>query len=193
MADHRVRHAGKYFHVVTLDLAGPIPCLEGAIHAPAAKARGVALASAGAREPPDFALPGYSVVTSCSKMRAYPLTRSRDTSAGCLGTPRSRCGSDTQTGLSTDEAARNRARDIVPRGRVFCHRNLVLCQNSAQPASTKELCLSKSGETLAREQVTRRPPTLDCGSTHRWSGCVSFIIIIVGTLSISGGNRVWCK
>ena len=41
----------------------------------------------------------------------------------------------------------------------------VLCQNSAQPASTKELRLSKSGETLAHEQVTRRPPTLDCGST----------------------------
>ena len=53
----------------------------------------------------------------------------------------------------------------------------VLCQNSAQPASTKELRLSKSGETLAHEQVTRRPPTLDCGSTHRWIGCVSFIII----------------
>ena len=42
----------------------------------------------------------------------------------------------------------------------------VLCQNSAQPASTKELRLSKSGETLAHEQVTRRPPTLDCGSTR---------------------------
>ena len=41
----------------------------------------------------------------------------------------------------------------------------VLCQNSAQPASTKELRLSKSGKTLAREQVTQRPPTLDCGST----------------------------
>ena len=44
--------------------------------------------------------------------------------------------------------------------------DLVLCQNSAQPASTKELRLSKSGETLAHEQVTRRPPTLDCGSTR---------------------------
>ena len=43
--------------------------------------------------------------------------------------------------------------------------DVVLCQNSAQPASTKELRLSKSGETLAHEQVTRRPPTLDCGST----------------------------
>ena len=52
----------------------------------------------------------------------------------------------------------------------------VLCQNSAQPASTKELRLSHSGETLAREQVTRRPPTFDCGNTHRWSGCVSLII-----------------
>ena len=41
----------------------------------------------------------------------------------------------------------------------------VLCQNSAQPASTKELHLSKSGETLAHKQVTRRPPTLNCGST----------------------------
>ena len=31
----------------------------------------------------------------------------------------------------------------------------VLCQNSAQPASTKELRLSKSGELLAHERVTR--------------------------------------
>ena len=64
----------------------------------------------------------------------------------------------------------------------------VLCQNSAQPASTKELRLSKSGKTLAREQVTRWPPTLDCGSTHWWIGCVSFIIISVGTLGSSGGT-----
>ncbi len=79
------------------------------------------------------------------------------------------------------------------------HRELLLApvavvprpgQNSAQLASTKELRLSKSGKTLAREQVTQRPPTLDCGSTHRWIGCVSFIIIIVGTLSSSGGT-VW--
>ena len=47
-----------------------------------------------------------------------------------------------------------------------CGLDPVLCQNSAQPASTKELRLSKSGETLAHEQVTRRPPTLDCGSTR---------------------------
>ena len=39
--DHRVRHAGKHFHVVTLDLAGPIPCLEGELHALAAKVRGL--------------------------------------------------------------------------------------------------------------------------------------------------------
>ena len=38
--------------------------------------------------------------------------------------------------------------------------------------------LSKSGETPARERVTRRTRALDCGSTHRWSGCVSFIIIV---------------
>ena len=39
--DYRVRHAGKHFHVVTLDLAGPIPCLEGELHALAAKVRGL--------------------------------------------------------------------------------------------------------------------------------------------------------
>ena len=39
--DHRVRHAGKHFHVVTLDLTGPIPCLEGEIRALAAKVRGL--------------------------------------------------------------------------------------------------------------------------------------------------------
>ena len=44
----------------------------------------------------------------------------------------------------------------------------VLCQNSGQPASTKELRISKSGQTLERERVTRRPPTFDCGSTHWW-------------------------
>ena len=38
--------------------------------------------------------------------------------------------------------------------------------------------LSKSGETPARERVTRRTRALDCGSTHRWSGCVSFITIV---------------
>ena len=39
--DHRVRHAGKHFHVATLDLAGPIACLEDEIRALAAKVRGL--------------------------------------------------------------------------------------------------------------------------------------------------------
>ena len=38
---HRVRHAGKHFHVVALDLAGPIARLEGEIHALAADVRGL--------------------------------------------------------------------------------------------------------------------------------------------------------
>ena len=61
-------------------------------------------------------------------------------------------------------ASLNRA---INAGSTFCGAQVdgVLCQNSAQPASTKELRLSKSGETLAHKQVTWRPPTLDCGST----------------------------
>ena len=37
--DHWIRHAGKHFHVVTLDLAEPIPRLEGEIRTLAAKIR----------------------------------------------------------------------------------------------------------------------------------------------------------
>ncbi len=68
--------------------------------------------------------------------------------------------------------------------------NPVLCQNSAQPASMQELRLLKSGKTPAYEQVTRQPPTLDCGSTHRWSGCVSFIVITSGHPEHQRGNRL---
>ena len=39
--DHRVRYAGKHLYVVTLDLTGPIPCLEAEIRALAAKVRGL--------------------------------------------------------------------------------------------------------------------------------------------------------
>ena len=39
--DHRIRHAGKCFHVVTLDLAGSISCLEEEIRTLAARVRGL--------------------------------------------------------------------------------------------------------------------------------------------------------
>ena len=39
--DHRIRHAGKHFHVVTLDLAGPIARLDGEIRTLAARVRGL--------------------------------------------------------------------------------------------------------------------------------------------------------
>ena len=39
--DHRIRHAGKHFHVVTLDLAGPIARLNGQLRVLAAKVRGL--------------------------------------------------------------------------------------------------------------------------------------------------------
>ena len=38
---HRIRHAGKHIHVVTLDLAGPIARLKGEIRALAAQVRGL--------------------------------------------------------------------------------------------------------------------------------------------------------
>ena len=64
------------------------------------------------------------------------------------------------------------------------------CAKTRPSLHRRKNCASRNqAKTLAREQVTRRPPTLDCGSTHRWIGCVSFIIIImVGTLGSSGGT-----
>ena len=76
-------------------------------------------------------------------------------------TPSSTTRAATSTsGLTSTRPGPSLGRHLTPPG------DPVLCQNSAQPASTKELRLSKSGETLAHEQVTRRPPTLDCGSTR---------------------------
>ena len=58
------------------------------------------------------------------------------------------------------------------------------CAKTRPSRHRRKNCASRNqANTLAREQVTRRPPTLDYGSTHRWIGCVSFIIIIVGTPS----------
>ena len=63
------------------------------------------------------------------------------------------------------------------------------CAKTRPSRHRRKNCASRNqARILAREQVTRRPPTLDCGSTHRCIGCVTFIIIIVGTLSISGGT-----
>ena len=63
------------------------------------------------------------------------------------------------------------------------------CAKTRPSRHRRKNCASRNqAKTLAREQVTRRPRTLDCGSTHRWIGCVSFIIILVGILSISGGT-----
>ncbi len=57
----------------------------------------------------------------------------------------------------------------------------VLCQNSAQPASTKELRFSKSNSNSARERVTRRSPTFDCRSTHQWRRRVDRREAAIGT------------
>ena len=73
------------------------------------------------------------------------------------------------------------------RSSILTGRGPVLCQNSASRHRRKNCASRNQAKTLAREQVTRQPPTLDCGSTHRCIGCVTFIIII-GTLSISGGT-----
>ena len=44
----------------------------------------------------------------------------------------------------------------------------VLCQNSPSRHRRKNRASRNQTQTLARERVTRRPPTFDCRSTHRW-------------------------
>ena len=64
------------------------------------------------------------------------------------------------------------------------------CAKTRPSRHRRKNCVYRNqAKTLAREQVTRRPPTLDCGSTHRCIGCVSFIIIIVGTPVLCGSRR----
>ena len=123
-----------------------------------------------------------TTATAASLALKHGVTGSRQCAAAILRIPT--CEMPTRTELSAsgerrpvddkrdvDETLprRNVGEICYPKGvRAGCSEvaaDRVLCQNSAQPASTKELRLSKSGETLAHEQVTRRPPTLDCGST----------------------------
>ena len=64
------------------------------------------------------------------------------------------------------------------------------CAKTQPSRHRRKNCASRNqAKTLAREQVTRRPPTLDCGSTHRCIGCVSFIIIDYRHPEHQRGNR----
>ena len=64
------------------------------------------------------------------------------------------------------------------------------CAKTQPSRHRRKNCASRNqAKTLAREQVTRRPPTLDCGSAHRCIGCVSFIIIDYRHPEHQRGNR----
>ena len=92
-----------------------------------------------------------------------------------------RCGKDLLHPETVDASVEVRSVGLV---------SIPSCTKTRPSRHRRKNCASRNqAKTLAREQVTRRPPTLDCGSTHRWIGCVSFIIVSSRHPGQQRGNR----